>query len=149
MAQVDLIKAQASKLEMILAKFSELQPRFQEILGKDQEQANAQFSAWLGEEFGKIGLVMDAGSLSLLTNGLSIGGVGGMAIAIFADITNGLGAFPFPATPRSDAIERPDCPECGAMTELFGIEPERPGHELRTCVCHQCEHIETTVGPVA
>lgn len=53
------------------------------------------------------------------------------------------------AMPHSDAIKRPKCSECGAAAELFGIEPERPGYELHTFVCPQCEHIETAVGPVA
>ena len=51
-----------------------------------------------------------------------------------------------PATPRSDSIKRPNCSDCGTVTHLFGIEPERPGYELLTFVCPRCEHIETAVG---
>jgi hypothetical protein len=53
-----------------------------------------------------------------------------------------------PATSHSDAIERPDCSECGTTTRLFGIEAERPGYELRSFVCPQCNHIETAVGAI-
>jgi len=49
-------------------------------------------------------------------------------------------------TPLSDSIARPNCSDCGTATELFGIEAERPGLELRTFVCPKCEHIETAVG---
>jgi len=54
-----------------------------------------------------------------------------------------------PATPRSDSIKRPDCSACGTATRLFGIETERPGHELRTFVCPRCDHIEIAVGTVS
>ena len=37
-----------------------------------------------------------------------------------------------PRTPHSDAIKRPDCSECGTLSRLFGIEPEKPGYELVT-----------------
>jgi hypothetical protein len=39
-----------------------------------------------------------------------------------------------PKTPHSDSIKRPDCAKCGTKTRLFGIEPERPGHELHSFV---------------
>ena len=42
-----------------------------------------------------------------------------------------------------------NCSECGTATQLFGIEAERPGYELRTFVCPNCKHIETAVGTVA
>ena len=54
-----------------------------------------------------------------------------------------------PRTPHSDAIKRPDCSECGTRTNLFGIEPEKPGHELLTFVCPKCKHIETAIGKIA
>jgi rubredoxin len=50
-----------------------------------------------------------------------------------------------PATPYSDSIIRPDCPSCGMRMNLFGIEAEKPGHELHTFVCPRCEDIETVV----
>ena len=54
-----------------------------------------------------------------------------------------------PATPHSDAIVRPNCSECGAVTLLVGIEPQRPGYELHTFQCPTCEQFETAVGLVA
>ena len=50
------------------------------------------------------------------------------------------------ATPHSNSIARPNCSACGTATDLFGIEAERPGYELRTFVCPRCDHIETAVG---
>lgn len=54
-----------------------------------------------------------------------------------------------PATPYSDSIERPSCSECGTATLLIGIEPERPGYEIQTFQCPNCEHFETVVGKAA
>ena len=54
-----------------------------------------------------------------------------------------------PRTAHSDAIKRPDCPKCGTRMNLFGIEPEKAGHELLTFVCPKCEHIETAIGKSA
>jgi ssDNA-binding Zn-finger/Zn-ribbon topoisomerase 1 len=54
-----------------------------------------------------------------------------------------------PRTLHSDFIIRPDCPKCGKHMNLFGIEPEKPGHELRTFVCPKCNHIETALGKIA
>jgi hypothetical protein len=51
-----------------------------------------------------------------------------------------------PTTPHSDSIKRPNCSACGTPTNLFGIEAERPGYELRTFVCPRCDRIETAVG---
>jgi hypothetical protein len=53
-----------------------------------------------------------------------------------------------PATPHSDAIKRPDCPKCGTRMSLFGLEAEKPGHELQTFVCSKCHHIETRVAKI-
>ena len=53
-----------------------------------------------------------------------------------------------PATPHSDAIVRPDCPECGMRMNLFGIEPERPSTELHTFVCPNCKNTEIAVAKV-
>ena len=53
------------------------------------------------------------------------------------------------AMPHSDAIKRPKCSECGSSGRTVWNKPERPGYELHTFVCPQCEHIETAVGPVA
>jgi predicted RNA-binding Zn-ribbon protein involved in translation (DUF1610 family) len=50
-----------------------------------------------------------------------------------------------PATPHSDSIIRPDCPECGMRMNLFGIEPEQPGTELHTFVCPRCKNTEVAV----
>jgi hypothetical protein len=54
-----------------------------------------------------------------------------------------------PASPHSDSTKRLNCSECGTATRLFGIEAERPGYELHTFVCPQCNHIDTEVGTVA
>ena len=54
-----------------------------------------------------------------------------------------------PRGPHSDFILRPDCPKCGKQMNLFRIEPEKPGHELRTFVCPKCSHIETAIGKIA
>ena len=51
-----------------------------------------------------------------------------------------------PVAAHLNSITRPNCSDCGRATRLFGIEPERPGYELRTFVCSKCEHIETAVG---
>jgi predicted RNA-binding Zn-ribbon protein involved in translation (DUF1610 family) len=51
-----------------------------------------------------------------------------------------------PATPHSDAIERPDCPKCGSRMRLFGIEADAPGLELLSFECPNCRHIETKIG---
>jgi hypothetical protein len=53
-----------------------------------------------------------------------------------------------PTTPHSDSPKLPGCSECGTATQLFGIEAERPGYELRTFICPKCEHVETAVGEV-
>jgi hypothetical protein len=53
------------------------------------------------------------------------------------------------ATPYLDAIARPNCSECGAETLLVGIEPERPGCDLYTFQCPNCEAFDTEVGKVA
>ena len=51
-----------------------------------------------------------------------------------------------PAALHSDAIARPTCPKCGTNMRLFGIEPERPGHELHSFECPKCKHIQTAIG---
>ena len=53
-----------------------------------------------------------------------------------------------PATPNSNSILRPDCPSCGVRMNLFGIEPEKPGHGLHTFVCPSCKEIEKEVAKV-
>jgi hypothetical protein len=40
---------------------------------------------------------------------------------------------------------RPDCPLCAAQMYLARIEPEKPGHDLRTFECPRCQHVETAV----
>jgi predicted RNA-binding Zn-ribbon protein involved in translation (DUF1610 family) len=50
-----------------------------------------------------------------------------------------------PRTPHSDSIIRPDCPRCGQHKNLFGIEAEKPGHELLSFVCPTCNSIETAL----
>jgi hypothetical protein len=52
-------------------------------------------------------------------------------------------------TPHSDTIKRPDCSECGTLTRLFGIEPEKPGFELLSFECPACRHIQTEIGKEA
>ena len=47
-----------------------------------------------------------------------------------------------PATPYSDAIDRPACLKCGTAMRLFGIEADGPGHELHSFACPSCAHIE-------
>ena len=55
-----------------------------------------------------------------------------------------------PAIRHSDSMNRPTCSKCGSATQLFGIEAAgRPGYELLTFVCPECEHIETAVRKVA
>lgn len=49
------------------------------------------------------------------------------------------------ATRHSDAIVRPGCSECGTATVLVGIEQSRPGYELHTFECPNCEHFETAL----
>lgn len=49
-------------------------------------------------------------------------------------------------TPHSDAIARPHCSKCGTGMLLFGIEDERPGYELHSFECPNCQNIETRVG---
>jgi hypothetical protein len=51
-----------------------------------------------------------------------------------------------PKTPHSDSIKRPDCAKRGTKTRLFGIEPERPGHELHSFECPACHHIQVGIG---
>jgi hypothetical protein len=34
---------------------------------------------------------------------------------------------------------------CAAQMYLARIEPEKPGHDLRTFECPRCQHIETAV----
>lgn len=52
-------------------------------------------------------------------------------------------------TPHTDLVKPPNCSDCGAATQLYGIEAERPGCELLTFVCPECKHIETAVAKVA
>jgi hypothetical protein len=52
---------------------------------------------------------------------------------------------PFVVAPNSNSIERQNCSKCGTTTALFGVEPERPGHELLTFVCPKCQHTDTAV----
>ena len=40
---------------------------------------------------------------------------------------------------------RPDCPQCAAQMYLARIEPEKPGHDLRTFECPRCQHVERAV----
>ena len=55
-----------------------------------------------------------------------------------------------PAIQPFDSIQRPACSKCGSATQLFGIEAaDRPGYDLLTFVCPECEHIETAVGKAA
>ena len=53
------------------------------------------------------------------------------------------------ATPHSDSLVRPRCSKCGTATHLVGIEPERPGYNLHTFQCPNCEHFETAVEKAA
>ena len=84
MDQIDLIKAQLFKLDMMLRGFSRLQPVFEDIPGKDDLAEKAAFSAWLGHEFTEIGVELDADTIRMLTDGLCTIGIGAMALAIFA-----------------------------------------------------------------
>jgi hypothetical protein len=40
---------------------------------------------------------------------------------------------------------RPECPTCSAQLYLGRIEPEKPGHDLRTFECPKCQHVERVV----
>jgi len=53
-----------------------------------------------------------------------------------------------PVSPHFDCIARPSCSECGMVTVLVGIEAQRPGYDLNTFQCPNCEQFETTVGRV-
>lgn len=48
------------------------------------------------------------------------------------------------AAPYSDSIVRPHCSACGTVTLLIGIESERPGYELQTFQCPDCEEFEVS-----
>ena len=50
-----------------------------------------------------------------------------------------------PATPHSNSIKRRACSKCGTTMLLFGIEPDRPGHELHSFECPKCQNIETRI----
>jgi len=39
-------------------------------------------------------------------------------------------------------IGRPLCPRCGTRMMLARIEPDEPGHDLRTFECTDCNHYE-------
>jgi hypothetical protein len=54
-----------------------------------------------------------------------------------------------PTTAYSDSLARPICSKCGTATILVGLEPERPGYELQTFQCPNCEHFETAVEKAA
>jgi len=43
---------------------------------------------------------------------------------------------------NAPTIVRPECPECTAQMYLAGIEPEKPGYDLRTFECPMCQHVE-------
>jgi hypothetical protein len=51
----------------------------------------------------------------------------------------------FVEPPNSNSIKQLKCSRCGTVTALFGVERERPGHELLTFVCPKCQNIETAV----
>ena len=74
---------------------------------------------------------------------------GAVNIGAIVRLEKGMRAIFAPATPHSDSIERPRCSECGAATLLVGIEPERPGYNLHTFQCPECENFETAVGKAA
>ena len=50
-----------------------------------------------------------------------------------------------PATPYSDSIARPACPECGSAMLLTHIGPDKPDHDKRTFVCPKCQHSDSVV----
>jgi hypothetical protein len=54
-----------------------------------------------------------------------------------------------PATPATDAIVRPPYSRCATHTHLIGIEPEKPGYDLRTFECPKCGQFETSVVEIA
>ena len=41
------------------------------------------------------------------------------------------------------------CSQCRTATVLFGVQPERPGHELLTFVCPKCQHSDTAVWKIS
>jgi ribosomal protein S27AE len=45
-----------------------------------------------------------------------------------------------PPTQLSASITRLPCPKCSTTMLLARIEPDIPGHELRTFECPRCEH---------
>ena len=48
-------------------------------------------------------------------------------------------------TLEMEAITRPVCRKCGAKVFLIRIEADKPGYDLRTFQCPECDHIETIV----
>jgi hypothetical protein len=64
---------------------------------------------------------------------------------------SGMRAIYAPAIAHSDAIKRPSCSQCGTATVLIGIEPEpeRPGYDLHTFQCPNCQNYELAVGKAA
>ena len=51
-----------------------------------------------------------------------------------------------PSTDYSNAIARPICSKCGATMMLSRIEPDSPGHDMRTFECTvSCGHSRTEI----
>jgi len=48
-------------------------------------------------------------------------------------------------TPPSPVLALPPCPSCGTPMALNRIEPEKPGHEIRTFECLHCGTTENLV----
>ena len=45
----------------------------------------------------------------------------------------------------SKPANSPLCSRCGTQSRLVGIEPDKPGHELKTFECPKCQHFDTLV----
>jgi hypothetical protein len=45
--------------------------------------------------------------------------------------------------PSQELIDRPNCPKCGTKMWLARIEPDsKPGHDVRTFECPECDYWE-------
>ena len=45
--------------------------------------------------------------------------------------------------PLQQLPERPNCSKCGTKMWLARIEPDdKPGHDVRTFECPECDHLE-------
>ncbi len=92
--QIELLKEQGKKLDIIMAKVTELMPKFMQLVGSDEgvkqcgqykndfNQQEQQFADFLAKELKAIGIDLDPAKLQSLVEGMSKGGQAGMALAM-------------------------------------------------------------------